>query len=104
MRNMEEYVRNCHECQRLNPLHEFKAPLGEVAEPTRGFELTAMDILGNFPVMPNKNRYLFTFMDHLTRYAGGIPIPDIKAQQCARAFDTHIIARYGAGSKFLTEQ
>jgi hypothetical protein len=33
--HVEDYVRICHECQRLKPRHEFKAALGEVMEPTR---------------------------------------------------------------------
>jgi hypothetical protein len=74
-----EYVRNCQEWQRLKPRHEFKATLGDVAEPSRAFELTAMDILWPFPVTPNKNRYLLTFMDHLNRYAVAIPLPDATA-------------------------
>jgi transposase InsO family protein len=102
--DVEKYVGNCHDCQRLKPRHEFKAPLGDVAEPIRAFELTAMDILGPFPVTPSKNRYLLTFMDHLTRYAEAIPIPHITAQQCARAYATHIIARHCAGSKLLSDQ
>ena len=52
--HVEDYVRNCHECQRLKPRHEFKAPLGEVMEPTRPWELVAMDICGPFPITTNK--------------------------------------------------
>ena len=59
MRNhVEDYVRNCQECQRLKPRHEFKAPLGEVMEPTLPWELVAMDICGSFPITANKNRFL----------------------------------------------
>jgi hypothetical protein len=102
--DVEEYVRNCHECQGLITCHEFKVPLDDVAEPTRPFELTAMDILGPFPITPSKNRYLLTFLDHLTRHAEAIPIPDITAKQCARAYATHIIAKHCAGSELLTDQ
>jgi transposase InsO family protein len=102
--HVEEYVRNCQECQRLKPRHKFRAPLGDHAEPTRPFELTSMDILGPFPISPAKNRYLLTFMDHLTSYAEAIPLPDITAPTVARAYVTHVIARHGAGSKLLTDQ
>ena len=59
--HVEDYVRNCHECQRLKPRHEFKAPMGEVMEPTRPWELVAMDICGPFPITANNNRCLLTF-------------------------------------------
>jgi len=72
--HVEDYVRNCHECQRLKPRHEFKAPLGEVMEPTRPWELVAMDICGPFPITANKNRYLLIFIDHLTKYTEAVPL------------------------------
>jgi transposase InsO family protein len=62
-----------------------------------------MHNLGPFPVMPKNNRFLLTVMDHLTRYAEAIPIPNTTAQECALPYATHIIARQGAGSKFLTD-
>ena len=83
--HVEEYVRNCHECQRLKPRHEFKAPLGDVMEPTRPWEVVAIDICGPFPTTSNKNRYLLTFLDHLTKYAEAIPITSMTAEECARA-------------------
>ena len=52
----------------------------------------------------DKNKYLLTFIDHLTRYAEAIPIPDITAETCARAYATQIIARHGSGSVLVTDQ
>ena len=52
--HVDDYVRNCHECQQLKPRHKFKAPLGEVMEPTRPWELVAMDICGPFPITAKK--------------------------------------------------
>jgi transposase InsO family protein len=101
---VEEYVRTCQECQLLKPRHEFKAPLGDVAEPTRPFEILAIDVLGPFPVTPDKNRYILTFMDHLTRYAEAVPIPDTTARTVARAYVTAIISRHGASTKLLSDR
>jgi transposase InsO family protein len=103
-RDVEEYVKNCHECRRLKHRHEFKAPLGDVSEPTALFHVTAMDIAGPFPITAAKNKYLLTFMDHLTHFVEAVPIQEMTAQQCARAYATHIIARHGAGSKLITDQ
>ena len=103
-RHVEEYVKNCHACQRLKPRHEFKAPLGDVMEPTRPWEVVAIDVCGPFPTTPNTNRYLLTFLDHLTKYAEAVPITSMTAQECARAYATHVIARHGASSKLLSDQ
>jgi len=53
-RDVEEFVKNCHECQHLKPRHEFKAPLGDVSEPVAPFDVTAMDIVGSLPVTASK--------------------------------------------------
>jgi cleavage and polyadenylation specificity factor subunit 1 len=98
------YVQGCDICQRRKSGREFRAPLGEVNEPTYPFEITAMDICGPYPVTSGKNKYLLTFIDHLTKYAEAIPIPDTSAETCARAYATQIIARHGCGSILVTDQ
>ena len=102
--HVEDYVRNCHECQRLKPRHEFKAPFGQVMEPTRPWELVAMDICGPFPITANKNRYLLTFIDHLTKYTEAVPLTSMTAVECARLYVTNVIARHGASAKLLSDQ
>ena len=84
-RNLDEYVKNFQECERVKTRHEFKAPLGDISEPTAPFDVTGMDIIGPFAVTASKNRYLLTFMDHLTHYSEAVPIQVLTAQQCARA-------------------
>jgi transposase InsO family protein len=43
-------------------------------------------------------------MDHLTKYAEAVPITSMTAEECARAYVTHVIARYGASAKLLSDQ
>ena len=102
--HVEEYVRNCHECQRLKPRHEFKAPLGDVIEPTRQWEVVATDVCGPFPLTANRNRYLLTFLDHLIKYVEAVPIKSMTAEECACSYTKHVIARHGASSKLLSDQ
>jgi transposase InsO family protein len=78
--------------------------LGNVSEPSRAFKVTAIDICGPFPKSENGNRYLLTFLDHLTCYPEAIPIGQITAEECARVYATHIIARHGGGSKLISDQ
>jgi hypothetical protein len=44
------------------------APLGDVEEPYIPFEATSIDITGPYPTRPRGNKYLLTFIDHLTKY------------------------------------
>jgi hypothetical protein len=52
--HVTDHVRSCHECQRLKPRHEFKAPLGEVVEPSEPCQVVAMDICGPLSTTANK--------------------------------------------------
>ena len=45
-KNKEEYVRRCDKCQKRKGKQEFRAPLGEVEDPSERFQVTSMDITG----------------------------------------------------------
>jgi transposase InsO family protein len=78
------------------------APLGDVDHPSAPFEVTSMDITGPYVLTPRKNKYLLTFIDHLTKYVEAIPISDQSAETCARVYASQIVARHGTGSKLVT--
>jgi transposase InsO family protein len=103
-RDVDQYVRECDECQRQKQTHEYRAPLGEVRKPTYPFEISGMDICGPYNRTPRGNKYLLTFIDHFFKYTEAIPIPDMTAEVCARAYATQIVARHGAGSVLVTDQ
>jgi hypothetical protein len=84
MQDVENYVRECDNCYRRKQSREYKAPLGEVRQPAYPFEITSMDICGPYHLTPRKNKYLLTFIDHLTKYAEAIPIADMSAETRAR--------------------
>jgi hypothetical protein len=63
----EDYFRKCDNCHRRKQGREYISPLGEVPQPTYPFEITSMDICGPYPLTPRKNKYLLTFIDHLTK-------------------------------------
>jgi hypothetical protein len=78
--------------------------LGDVSEPSKAFEVTAMDICGPLPKSENGIRYLLTFIEYMTCYPEAIPIRQLTAEECARVCATHIIARHGGGSKLISDQ
>ena len=102
--NVEDYVSKCDECRRRKQRGEYTVPLGEVRQPTYPFEITSVDICGPNPLTPRKNKYLLTFICHFTRYAEAIPIPDMSAETCARAYADNVNARHGTGSILVTDQ
>ena len=102
--DVENYVRECDECHRRKQGREYTAPLGEVRQPTYPFEITSMDICGPYQLTPRKNKYHLTFIDHFTKYSEAIPIQDMTAETCARAYATHVIAGHGTSSVLVTAQ
>lgn len=102
--NVEEYVKQCDKCQRRKGGYQYRAPLGDLPEPTEPFQVTSMDITGPYSLTPRKNKYLLTFIDNFTRYPEAFPIPDISAETCARVYATQIITRHGSGSVLITDQ
>jgi hypothetical protein len=76
--SIEEYVKRCDSCQRRKKNWEIIAPLSDVDETKIPFEVTSMDIVGPYPVMRRGNKYLLTFIDHLTKYAQAFPIKESK--------------------------
>jgi len=101
---IEQYIRKCDPCQRRKENREMIAPLGDVEKPKIPFEVTSMDITGPYPTTPRGNKYLLTFIDHLTKYVEAFPIPDHTAETCARVYSSQIITRHGSGLTLITDQ
>lgn len=67
------------------------------------FEKISLDIWGPYPVSNDNNKYMLTFIDDLTKFAGAIEIPNQEAKTIARAFN-EIIPRCGIPESVLTDQ
>lgn len=103
-RDVEEYVRGCHPCAQRKSPAGLKVPIGDAYTPSRPMEMVSLDIVGPLPLSVTNNRYLLTFIDHFTRYAEAIPIPDQTAERVAKEFVEKVVCRHGAPSKLLTDQ
>jgi transposase InsO family protein len=103
-KDIEQFIKECDECQRSKRTHEYRAPLSEVMEARFPFDFTSLDITGPYAETPRKNRYLLTFLDHFSRCAEAIPVHNISAELCARAYVTHVISLHGSGSWLLSDR
>jgi hypothetical protein len=83
---------------------EFVASLGEVVEPKTPFEVVSMDVTGTYFKTPQGTKSLLTFISHLTKFLEAYAIPNQTAEVCARVYASHILTRYSAGSKLITDQ
>jgi hypothetical protein len=100
---VEDCVMRCDMCHRRKGGHEFRAPLGDVEEPTEPFQVTSMGVSDPYPLTPRKNKYL-SLVRHFTKHAEAFPIPDQTGETCARVHAIQIITRHGSGSTPITDQ
>ena len=63
-----------------------------------------MDIMGPLPLSTQGNRYLLVFVEHLTRYAEVIPMPDQRAETVAHLFVERVVMRHGTPQQLLTDR
>ncbi|XP_023223278.1 uncharacterized protein LOC111624612 [Centruroides sculpturatus] len=99
------YCQTCQECSlRRRPLHGHQAPLQTFPKITKIFERTALDIQGPFPTTNNGNKYLLVFVDHFSRWAEAVPLPDVTAKTVAKAFVTQVILRHSVPKQLLTDR
>lgn len=98
-----EFVKKCVSCSRRRPV-KTKTPIQMPPLPERALELVSMDIVGPLPTTQQGNRYLLTMVDHLTRYAEAVAIPDQSARTVSRAFVSQWVTRHGPPGRLLTDQ
>ena len=73
-------------------------------QPTAPWHMVSVDMLGEIhPTSSAGNKYVLVFVDHFTKQAEAIPVPDAKAETFAKVFVTDIVCRYGAPTILLSD-
>lgn len=103
IRDIETYVSRCTSCATRKRSNISKAPMAIFESAQSVFEVCSMDIVGPLPLSRGGNKYLLTFIDHLSRYAEAIPIPDQSAATIANAFVRNVVLRHSAPQRLLSD-
>ena len=72
--------------------------------PSEVFEKIEIDIVGQLPETEQKNKYILTIQDNLTKYFNGIPLRSTDSQTVASAFAENFITRFGCPKVIHTDQ
>ncbi|KAG5895162.1 hypothetical protein JTB14_007331 [Gonioctena quinquepunctata] len=84
-KDIKKYVDACITCaQRKTSPHAKPAPLKQFDIPSKPFYRITMDVVGPLPVTAQRNRYILTVQDALTKYVEAFPMEDQKAPTVAR--------------------
>ena len=71
--------------------------------PTRRFDSLHVDLVGPLPTSQGFT-YLLTIVDRFTQWPEAIPLSDISALTCARAFLYHWVSRHGVPSTLTSDR
>ena len=102
-RDCINFVRQCHQCQSF---HRGQPPRnGELQDMTVGspMERAGIDLTGPWPKSHN-NTYILSFIDHFTKWADAVPIPNKEAQTVAKALVEKIFTQVGCVLQLISDQ
>ena len=103
-RDIEKWTSQCDICQeRKHPTHPIRMEMKSIAI-SRPMEMIGMDITGPLPVTERGYKYLLTYVDYFTKWAGATPLKEITAEAVASAFYNNIITIHGAPEKLMSDR
>ena len=102
-KDIRQWTRSCLQCQRAKVTTHVRAPVESLPMPSSRFESRHVDLVGPLPLSQGFS-YLLTVVDRFTRWPEVIPVVDISAETCARAFLTHWVARFGVPATMTSDR
>lgn len=102
-RDIRHWARACVACQRAKVSRHIVAPLNPLPMPVKRFDSLHVDLVGPLPASQGFT-YLLTIVDRFTRWPEAIPLSDISAITCARAFLYHWVSRHGVPSTLTSDR
>ncbi|GBN48514.1 hypothetical protein AVEN_59150-1 [Araneus ventricosus] len=101
-KDISNWTRSCLDCQRCKVIRYTNSPLLSFHLPSARFNLAHLDLVG--PLSPSDNyEYLFTCIDHFTRWPAAVPISVISTKTVVHAFISQWISRFGLPSIITTD-
>ena len=94
LKDAKFWARSCIPCQESKVHHHIESGIGSSPQPQRRFANIQVNIVG--PLPPSQGyRYLFTIVDHSTRWPEAVPLVDSSATSCATSFLSAWVSRFG---------
>ena len=100
---VQDYCRQCGECQRTSPKVTYHNPLIPLPIIETPFSRIAMDIVGPLPKSSRGHRYILVILDYATRYPEAVPLRSATARAVAREVFL-LFSRVGLADEILTDQ
>ena len=102
-KDITHWCNECLSCQASKIQRHYRAPVEAIPVPPRRFTHVHVDIVGPLPTS-RRYTYLLTILDRTTRWPEAVPLQDITAASCARAFMTGWVARFGVPLQMTSDR
>lgn len=104
-RSIEDYIKKCISCQK-NKMNQRKTkmPLEITSTARNPFEKCFLDIVGPLNITDDRNKYILTFIDDISKFVVASPIPNQEVETISKTFVKNIICKHGIPSEIVTDQ
>lgn len=100
---VEEYLKNCPQCQRYKATNLKPAGLLQTPAPTQRFETIAMDLVGPLPESTEGYRWIYIVEDTASKWVEMFPLKQATAVTCAQLLINEIFLRYGTPRRMISD-
>ena len=101
--DVKRHCETCLDCQLRKPGIKNKAPLGTFPDIDQPMDRIGIDLIGPINESTNGSRYIFTIVDHFSRYVTLIPLRNKSSDTVAKAF-VKFVLRHGAPKTVISDQ
>jgi hypothetical protein len=103
-KDINNWCRECQQCSRGKVTKQPAAAVAQIPVPNRRFSHVHVDLVGPLPTSAEGFRYLFTLVDRSTRWVEAVPIKTMVAADCADAFITAWVSRFGVPAALTSDR
>ena len=102
--DVRAYIAGCEKCMKhKGSIPKKRGPM-QITRSGYPMERIAVDILGEFPMTENGNKYILVVGDYFTKWKECFPMPNMEAITVARIMVNEVISRLGVPEKIHSDQ
>jgi transposase InsO family protein len=102
--DIAEFCRSCQQCARSKVTSTVHTQVQPIELPAKRFSHVHIDLVGPLRVASGGFSHLFTIVDRSTRRAEAVPIYGISIEECAAAFVSGWVSRFGVPSTVTSDR
>jgi hypothetical protein len=102
--DLKMFLKRCQQCAQYKRGSAPRQTLLQTPLVGEPWERISVDVTGPHPKSSRGNQFMVTLVDHFSKWAEAIPVPNHTAQTVARVLMTNVFSRFGAPKQILTDR